>query len=341
MLRTVLSFSAVLGLLFGALPPAPAQQVVSAKAGMIHYAEGKVLLDGQEAKINAKSGNFPSMKNDSVLRTELGRAEVLLAPGMFIRLGEDTTIRMPSTALTDIRVELVEGSVLLEVTEFDKENAVTLRFKNAVISPVRSGLYRLDAQPAELRVFEGKADVVSADKTLQAKKGQRVTLEGELLAASKFDTENTDTLHRWANRRAGYLAMANIPAARALRDSDALWTTSGWMWNPYFGMYTFIPRNGMLYSPFGYAFYSPRVVYAVYQPRDPVPSGAFGGGGMGGGGPVYNPNLGYSTGSSRSYGGYQGAAAGPAPAAAPAPAPSVRSGEGAAARGEAGGGRSQ
>jgi hypothetical protein len=59
--------------------------------------------------------------------------------------------------------------------------------------------------------------------------------------------------------------MANVSASRSLRDSGASWSMSGWRWNPYFGMFTFIPYRGYLMSPFGYAFYSPREIYRIYE----------------------------------------------------------------------------
>src|SRR5208337_26426 len=37
-----------------------------------------------------------------------------------------------------------------------------------------------------------------------------------------------------------------------------------WMFNPYFGMYTFLPFAGTAWSPFGYAFYTPITVMPVY-----------------------------------------------------------------------------
>jgi hypothetical protein len=131
-----------------------------------------------------------------------------------------------------------------------------------------------------------------------------------------------------------------VSAARALRDSGFDRGASRWYWNPYFSMFTFIPGVGNIYSPFGYGFYSPRYVYIVYRPRTQMPSTMTSGGGFGGG-PVYNPNLGYSTATSRSYGGYSGAQATAPAAAASAPAPSPRGAESAAPRSSAGGGRGQ
>jgi hypothetical protein len=63
-----------------------AQSVLSARAGLLHYVEGEVLLDGKPAEVDLAS--FPSMKTGSVLRTADGRAEVLLNPGVFLRMAK-------------------------------------------------------------------------------------------------------------------------------------------------------------------------------------------------------------------------------------------------------------
>jgi hypothetical protein len=60
------------------------------------------------------------------------------------------------------------------------------------------------------------------------------------------------------------------------------------VFNPYFGMLTYIPWNSVYYSPYGYRFWSPERVYMVYEP--PRQSGFGGGGGV-----RYNSNLGYNT----------------------------------------------
>ena len=39
------------------------------------------------------------------------------------------------------------------------------------------------------------------------------------------------------------------------------WSGAGWYWDPWFGAWTFIPDDGILYSQFGWGFYSPIVVY--------------------------------------------------------------------------------
>ena len=83
-------------------------------------------------------------------------------------------------------------------------------------------------------------------------------------AATKFDTKDGDALYRWAKRRAEYFAVANVSAARSVSQSGSSFASSGWVYNPYYSMFTYVPLSGMFYSPFGYAFWSPFTVYRAY-----------------------------------------------------------------------------
>ena len=44
-------------------------------------------------------------------------------------------------------------------------------------------------------------------------------------------------------------------------NDGAGWYGAGWYWDPCFGAYTFIPGDGIFYSPFGWGFYPPFAVY--------------------------------------------------------------------------------
>src|SRR4051812_26510419 len=92
--------------------PTFAQSVISAHSGLIHYAEGRVLLDGKQVEVKITA--FPEIKEQMQLRSEDGRAEVLLNPGVFLRMGENTAIRMLSNKLSDSKVEFVSGSAVVE-----------------------------------------------------------------------------------------------------------------------------------------------------------------------------------------------------------------------------------
>lgn len=310
---------------------ASGQSVVSARSGAIHHIEGRVLVDNE--LLEKKFGEFPNLAEGSQLRTELGRAEVLLTPGVIVRLGEESAIRMLSSQLTDTRLELAAGSALVEAMEILSDNSVTILCKGSAIQILDNGLYRIDAEPAELRVYKGKARVVHNDESVVAKKGRLVSLDGNTLVASRFDTGAGDPLYRWSARRSGYLAMANISAAKSLLDWGVPWRSSGWYWNPYFGMFTFIPASGLFHSPFGYSFWSPSRVYYIYSPP-PMQSGWGGGGGMG----HYNPDRGYVTVGGRSAPSAPAPSVGAGGAAATVDA-SPRTGGSASPRGDAGGGR--
>jgi hypothetical protein len=235
-----------------AVAPAFAQSVISAKSGTVHYTEGRVLLAGHD--LEQKYGQFPDIKEGQELTTEEGRAEVLLTPGVILRMPESSTIKMISNRLSDTRIELLAGSAMVEADDTIKGDQVTLIYKDTSVEVLKRGLYRLDTSPARVRVFDGEAAVVAPSGRLTLGKGRETVLNGALMAV-KFDTKDGDGLVRWSARRAEYLSMASVSAARSLRNSG--WSTSGWSWNPWFGMMTYVPYRGIAYSPFGYGFYSP------------------------------------------------------------------------------------
>ena len=92
--------------------PANGQSVISTRSGLVHYFEGAVYLGDQP--LQPRFGKFPTIAEGSELRTAQGRAEVLLTPGVFLRLGESSAIRMVANALSDTRVGLLAGSVLVD-----------------------------------------------------------------------------------------------------------------------------------------------------------------------------------------------------------------------------------
>ena len=305
-------------------PAAWSQQVISARAGVVHYVEGKVLVN--DKALEPKAGEFPPIPSAGTLKTEDGRAEVLLAPGVFLRVKENSTIRLISTKIEDTKVELLAGSILVECAEADKENALAIHFKDQVVELKKNGLYRFDTDPERLRVYDGQAIVG----------GITVKQDRELAYGSttpvKFDAEMGDAFQRWAKRRAGYISMANISAAHyiANHSSTSNYRRGFWTFNDYFGMFTYIPLRGVIMSPFGYRYFSPSQVYAVYYPPRATSSGMMSAGGGGWGG--------YSTGPrTASVGGGGGMSAGPvAPSSG---ASTARTAESSSPRGGEGGGR--
>jgi hypothetical protein len=287
----------VAGLAFGLLMASSAfgQLVISAHSGVVQYVEGRAYLDG--TLVELKFGHFPDIKQNQEFRTEEGRAEILLTPGVFLRLGENSGIRMLSNGLTDTRVEVLNGSAIVECDQLPKDNSIMLVYKDASIALLKHGLYRVDTEPARLQVFDGEATVTGESGQITLKAGKQTDL-GSALLAQNFDKNGGDELYRWANRRASYVAQANVSSASAFNTGSygygygsgygyggygygytGTGLLGGWNWNPMYGLFTWVPLAGVGYSPFGYAFWSPVTVFNA-----PFYNSGFYGGGLQGGG---------------------------------------------------------
>ena len=277
--------ASVAGLAFAifAVGSAHAQYMISAHSGVIQYVEGAAYLN--DNPVEPKVGQFPNIKENEVFRTTEGMAEVLLTPGVFLRMSENSSIRMVSNKLTDTRVEVLAGSALVECEDLAKDNAIMLLYKGSSMLLVKHGLYRVDAEQGLFKVYDGEAIVKGDSGQLTLHKGKETVLTGALMAEN-FDTKTDDDLYRWSDRRSGYLAKANVSSANSLNSGTGyggLW--NGWQFNPMFGMYTYVPYDGYLFSPFGYGFWSPGNVWQA-----PV----YYGGGGGGGGVTRTPGISHS-----------------------------------------------
>lgn len=266
---------AVIGL--GALA-ASAQPVISAKSGVVAYQEGQVALDGQT--LEPSLTHFADVKENSVLETTEGRAEVLLNPGVVLRLGENSSFKMITNRLIDTRLELVSGSAVVDAMEVAKDTSVTVVVANAAVTLPKAGIYRFDASPAQLKVFKGSADVEIGGQFVPVAAGKLLSLLDASAKPEKFDTEDTDALDRWGHRRSEYMAMANVSAARqSLLSGSTFYPAVGmgmgpgtgcmpsWGFNMWYGMSTYIPCNGMFMDPYGFPYYSPFMAgYAGWIP---------------------------------------------------------------------------
>jgi hypothetical protein len=253
-----------------------AQYVISAHSGVIQVVEGKAYLN--DKAIETKFGQFPDIKTGQEFRTEDGRAEILLTPGVFLRLGANSSIKMVSNALSDTRVEVLGGSAIVEADEIPKDNSIELMYKGSTMMLVKHGLYRVNTEPAALlQVYDGEAIVKGESGQLTLHAGKETALTGVLMATN-FDKKDTDELYSWSSRRAGYLSTANASSAMTMKDSGyaggfsgysgypGMLGYGGWQFNPMFGMFTYVPMMGFGYSPFGYGWFSPYSIgyYAPY-----------------------------------------------------------------------------
>jgi hypothetical protein len=204
------------------------------------------------------------------LTTQKGKAEFLLTPGVFVRLGDDSSAKMISPDLTNTQLAVTQGEALVEVDQIHPENDIQIDEAGTSTRLLKTGLYDFDAAHDQVRVFDGKAIVLAADRKITVKGGHEHALNAtDNLKVRGFDKKqyaNTNDLYRRSSLRSAYLANANENTAQIYIVDGGYgpgWIGAGWYWSPWFGGYTFIPGDGFLYSPFGWGFYSPLWVHSA------------------------------------------------------------------------------
>ncbi len=245
--------------------PAFGQNANPASPGTLNYVEGQASIEGRQ--LSSTSVGSTEMQPGQVIATANGKAEILLTPGIFLRLGDNSTVEMVSTDLTHTEVRLQRGRANIEVNQIYKQNTVLVDFENGQTQLLKDGLYTFDANDSTVRVFDGKAAVYPGQnfqsdiKPIEVKGGHQLALTGEAAKPHRFDKDQAknDDLYKWSSLRSAYLGDANVNLASQYAGVAGF--NSGWYWaGGPFG-YTWLPGNGLSWSPFGYGFYSPYYIY--------------------------------------------------------------------------------
>lgn len=244
---------------------APANVAHPPRPGSINYVEGVAYLE--MTPLDASCVGTLEMLPGQVVTTEAGKVEILLTPGVFLRVADNSAVRMISPDLAKTEVEIDKGRVLIEGVDIRTENDIEVDLNGAKIKLVKSGLYDFDFARNEVRVFHGTAEVAFEAKTMKVETGEKLALASGHLKPQHFDERPfEDEFYRWNGLRSGYLSEASVSEARAYIGKGPGWYAEGWLglgwyWNPWFGVYTFLPMDGVYYGPFGWGFYSPIEVF--------------------------------------------------------------------------------
>jgi hypothetical protein len=265
---------------------ANAQAVISTRSGVVHYFEGAVSLSGQP--LESRLGKFANMADGAELRTAQGRAEVLLTPGVVLRLDQNSAIRMLSNSLADTRVEVLAGSAIVDVGELAPDAGLTLLQGGRQITFSQVGLYRFDSVPPRLSVGEGEAQVADGSSSkLTVERGSAVALDGAVAADVLADRsapsvdQTPDSLDNWSRGREDSISADNAIAANiqdpgtqdAAGSLDPALVAAGLAYPPQSG-FTQFPMLGLspvspLYStlyPYQPGFYSSYLPGYTYRP---------------------------------------------------------------------------
>lgn len=217
-----LHFLSALAIIAALALPTFGQTVISARSGVIHFFEGSVYLDAQP--LESQLGKFPSMAEGAELRTAQGDAEVLLTPGVFLRIGERSAIRMLANDLADTRTELLSGSAIVDSDEPNPGTSVTLIYKRWKVHFLEKGTYRVDSEPPRLWVNQGKAEVsteVIVATPVVVDRGMDLPF-AEVLVPEDANHRPADQLNDWSEGRSESISTDNKIASQITDDPAAM-----------------------------------------------------------------------------------------------------------------------
>ena len=223
--------------------------------GTLNYVEGQVSVEGQLQ--TPKSVGSTYLEPNQELNTGDGNAELLLTPGVYLRLGHNSSVKMVSPGLADTQVALTGGSAILEADTLFKENNVSVMVNGVTTRIEKAGLYGFSAVDSSVKVLDGKAVTFDDNQNLTLKKGSGAILN-QPLTRRKFNSAQVeeDPLYRWSKLRSEYSTESNVSAGNALLAGGGWWGP-GWYWDPFWYDFAFLPGDGMFWGPFGYPFFSP------------------------------------------------------------------------------------
>jgi hypothetical protein len=238
----------------------------TAQPGAVNYTEGQVFVDGQA--LQASQG--AQVQPGQTLSTQNGKAEMLLTPGVFLRLNNNSQARLDANSITDTRVALEKGEAMIEADQVIKDNGIQIIDAGYSSHIDKPGIYEFNADQPMMRVYDGEATVSNDDRSVDVKKGHELDFASAnaKLKTHGFDTKMTDSLYAWSRVRSEYMAEANMATAQTIVVNNPGWYYgTGWYWNPYWASWAFVPGAGYWGSPFGFGFgfYSP-VVWSTYRP---------------------------------------------------------------------------
>lgn len=234
--------------------------VISAKAGGVNFVEGAVSV----SRKNGRSGLLlkgDQIQIDDVVSTGTdGRAEVLLNPGSYVRLGSSTNFEFDTTSLDDLQLSIGKGSAIFEVFA-DDDFRIAVNTPKGLVYLIQSGIYRVDVtgDQARIEVWKGRAQLGESTEAT-VKSGREAIIGSGVSTVSKFDRDDKDSFEVWSKSRAKDLAKISTKLKRDTMRTSLMQSFLGRRWNVYdsFGLWAYDPwSSSYCFVPFGYGWSSP------------------------------------------------------------------------------------
>lgn len=235
---------------------------ISAKAGGVNNVVGRVRVTRKEQQPQVLTSTDNLVAGETVTTAASSNAEILLNPGSYLRLGENSEFEFEDISLDKLRLRLLKGSAIIEATGVaDMDLGIKVATEHGEFTILRSGVYRIDVRPgfAEMAVRKGRASF-GPNKTDIVKGGKVVTLTNGGVDVATLH-KSKDAFDGWSKQRAELLAQANAKL-RNRSFNGYLSNFRGWdswFWaSPRFGLWTYSAGAGCYtFLPFYYGWSSP------------------------------------------------------------------------------------
>jgi hypothetical protein len=279
---------------------ATTQFLVSTKAGLVNYVLGPTTV---KVATTVPAGQF-------IATGPGGAVEILLNPGSYLRMGENSRVVLDRVELYDIAVRIIEGSMVIEANGFDDELPLVVTSGSLKLDVIKNGVYLF--ADGKVVVIDGKIRHAESGRSY----GKNFQLSSDHGHIGQKVKRFATGLELWSQKRSEEISRANLNVARSLRQVRDLPVASFhdvWLWYPAFGSFIYMP--GARYrSPYGYRYQTAGDVY-------------YGGSGVSsGGGSSSASNSGFGGGSNTSSGsGSSSSGGGSSPIGASGAPPALRS----------------
>jgi hypothetical protein len=219
----------------GQCKPAAAQRETAVAAPGFEAHGGFVnFVEGSGRCICSKTGS-PQAKqpliNGDIIELDSGRAEIVLAPGYYVRFADHTTVRMLDLEVDNLKIQLIKGSAIVEIViepelpfarsdqtrEIEEGLFTTITFATptAEYSVIKAGGYRFDIPSkgaSNVRVLKGAVAVSGRTVT----SGEFASVMGSAVDVRADAKHVDDAFDSWSRARAETLVQSN----KALKQSD-------------------------------------------------------------------------------------------------------------------------
>jgi hypothetical protein len=254
--------------------PTRDRYVISARAGGVNAVTGRATVLTQGNTVWEQLTITEDLQTGDIVKTDTdGRVEMLLNPGSYLRLGENSEFELTNNSLDNLEISLLRGTAVVEATGADDSRMqINISTPHTKLAIVRRGLYRLNVVPGdntELIVRKGRVMLDRSQTKING--GNKVVFSNETFFVAKMqdaDKKKVDEFDIWSKERSKTLAQANRKIER--RAMSALWagardswfqnytarSAGFWFFNSRFSCYTFVPFYMGWGSPYGSSYSS-------------------------------------------------------------------------------------